>query len=79
VFFVRSGGKPVEFEKGKSAIAIPSLDKVPAVIDTLIAAVRAGDLDDQLAQAMKAVGAKTRKAARIDEYDGSGSGMLGPV
>jgi hypothetical protein len=51
VFFVRAGWKPVEFEKGKAAIGVPSLDKLPSVIDTVIAAVRAGELDDQLAQA----------------------------
>jgi len=32
-------GKFVEFEKGKDAIIVPSLDKLPGVIDTLIAAV----------------------------------------
>ena len=46
VFFVRAGWKPVEFEKGKAAIAVPSLDKLPSVIDTVIAAVRSGELDD---------------------------------
>jgi Family of unknown function (DUF6641) len=51
VFFVRSGSKPIEFEKGKNAIAVPSLDKVPMVIDILINAVRNGELDDQLAHA----------------------------
>ncbi len=49
VLFVRSGLKPIEFEKGKAAIAVPSLDKLPTVIDTLIAAVRNGELDEQLA------------------------------
>src|SRR5258708_36012799 len=39
VFFVRSGSKPIEFEKGKNAIAVPSLDNVPLVINILIAAV----------------------------------------
>ena len=53
VFFVRSGPKPIEFEKGKNAIAVPSLDKVALVIDILITAVRNGELDDQLAQAKK--------------------------
>jgi Family of unknown function (DUF6641) len=63
-FFVRSGWKPIEFEKGKTAIAVPSLDKLPAVIDTLIAAVRNGELDEQLTQAKKPpTGAKSRKAA----------------
>ena len=46
--FVRSGLKPIEFEKGKAAIAVPSLDKLPTVIDTLITAVRNGELDEQL-------------------------------
>ena len=48
--FVRSGLKPIEFEKGKAAIAVPSLDKLPSVIDTLITAVRNGELDEHLAQ-----------------------------
>jgi hypothetical protein len=52
-FFIRSGWKPIEFEKGKAAIAVPSLDKLPPVIDTLITAVRNGELDEQLAQAAK--------------------------
>ena len=64
VFFIRAGQKPIEFEKGKSAIAVPSLEKLPSVIDTLIDAVRNGELDDQLAQASKLVVArKTRRAA----------------
>jgi len=53
VFVIRSGWKPIEFEKGKAAIAVPSLEKLPSVIDTLIAAVRNGELDEQLAQASK--------------------------
>jgi hypothetical protein len=44
VFFVRSGSKPIEFEKGKNAIAVPSLEKVPMAIDILITAVRNGEL-----------------------------------
>ena len=51
VFFVRAGWKPIEFEKGKAAIAVPSIDKLPSVIETVIAAVRAGELDEQLAHA----------------------------
>ena len=49
-FSVRMGSKPIEFEKGKKAIAVPSLDKVPLIIDILITAVRNGELDEQLAQ-----------------------------
>jgi hypothetical protein len=64
VFFVRWGGKPIEFEKGKNGIAIGSLDKLPLVIDILITAVRNGELDDQLAQAKKPTAAlKSLKAA----------------
>jgi len=51
--FVRSGLKQIEFEKGKPAIAVSSLDKLPSVIDTLIAAVRNGELDQHLAEASK--------------------------
>jgi hypothetical protein len=50
LFTIRSGWKPIEFDKGKSAIVVLSQDKLPAIIDTLIAAVRNGELDEQLAQ-----------------------------
>ena len=53
MFFVRLGSKPIEFEKGKNAIAVPSLNKIPLAIDILITAVRNGELDQQLAQAKK--------------------------
>jgi hypothetical protein len=53
LFTVRSGSKPIEFDKGRAAIAVPSLDKLPAIIDTLIAAVRNGEVDTQLAQGTK--------------------------
>jgi hypothetical protein len=60
VFFVRLGSKPIEFEMGKNAIAVPSLDKVPLIIDILITAVRNGELDEQLAQ--------TKKPATVLKY-----------
>src|SRR5205823_5406519 len=53
VMSVKFGAKPIEFEKGKAGIAVPSKDKLPGVIDTLIAAVRAGELDDLFTQASK--------------------------
>jgi hypothetical protein len=64
VMFIKFGAKPIEFEKGKAGIVVPSKDKLPAVIDTLIAAVRAGELDELFSQAAKTgtIG-KTRKAA----------------
>src|ERR1700730_5835230 len=64
VMSIKFGAKPIEFEKGKAGIAVASKDKLPTVIDTLIAAVRAGDLDDLFNQDAKtgAIG-KARKAA----------------
>jgi hypothetical protein len=64
VFFVPLGSKPIEFETGKNAIAVSSLDKIPIIINVLITAVRNGELDDQLAQTKKPTTAATsRKAA----------------
>ena len=64
VMSIKFGAKPIEFEKGKAGIVIPSKDKLPAVIDTLISAVRAGELDELFSQAAKtgSIG-KARKAA----------------
>jgi hypothetical protein len=53
IMSIKFGAKPIEFEKGKAGIAVPSKDKLPTVIDTLIAAVRAGELDDLFTQASK--------------------------
>jgi hypothetical protein len=63
LFTIRSGWKPIEFDKGKSAIVVLSHDKLPAIIDTLIAAVRNGELDEHLAQGSKVGMVKRRKAA----------------
>jgi hypothetical protein len=62
-FFVRSGWKPIEFEKGKAAIAVPSLDKLSSIIDTVIAAVRNGELDASLVQASAQMKPPNRKRA----------------
>ena len=53
VMTVKVGSKRIEFEKGKAAIAVGSLDKLPGVIDALIKAIRAGELDEQLNQSAK--------------------------
>jgi hypothetical protein len=53
VMSVKVGSKRIEFEKGKAAIVVSSMDKLPTVIDTLIKAVRAGELDEQLNQSGK--------------------------
>jgi hypothetical protein len=64
VMTVKVGPKRIEFEKGKAAIAVGSLEKLPTVIDTLIKAVRAGELDDHLNQSSKLPGPlPPRKAA----------------
>ena len=64
VMSIKFGAKPVEFEKGKAGIVVGSKDKLPALIDALIAAVRAGELDDLFSQAAKTgtIG-KPKKAA----------------
>ena len=60
---IRAGGRAVEFEKGKSAVSVPSKDKLPAVITTLIEAVRADELDEIVAQTKRPGFGKAKKAA----------------
>jgi hypothetical protein len=60
---IRFGGRVVEFEKGKSAVAVPSKEKLATVITTLIEAARAGELDEILAQAKRPGFGKPKKAA----------------
>lgn len=63
VFSVFHGARPLEFEKNKAGISVASRDKLTALIDSLIGATQAGELDDLLAR-VKPVGApKARKAA----------------
>jgi hypothetical protein len=63
VMSVKFGAKPVEFEKGKAGILVGSKEKLPAVIDALISAVRAGELDDLFSQAAKSGTIGKRRAA----------------
>lgn len=58
VFFTAytGGGKPLELAKGKQAVEVGTLDKLPSVIDQLIEAVHAGELDTQIATAAEARG-----------------------
>lgn len=63
VMSVKFGSKPIEFEKGKAGIAVPSKDKLPTVINTLIEAVRAGELDELFTQASKSRPIPKKKAA----------------
>ncbi len=59
---IRYAGKPIEFAKDKNAIAVGELSALPAILDTLTEAVRAGELDNQLAAAAAERGLMLRKA-----------------
>lgn len=64
VFFaLRYAGKAIEFAKDKNAIEAGELSALPKVIDTLIEAVRAGELDVQLTAAAVERGKLLRKSA----------------
>jgi hypothetical protein len=64
VLTVRYGAKPIEFEKGKAAIAVGKKEKLISTLETVIAAVEAGDLDGVLAAMSKtAVMTKGKRAA----------------
>ena len=51
---VRYGAKALEFEKGKTSIVVANKDQLVATLDTVIAGVKAGELDEHLAQQAKA-------------------------
>jgi hypothetical protein len=64
VLTVRYGAKPIEFEKGKAAIAVGKKEKLISTLETVIAAVEAGDLDGVLAAMSKtAVMTRGKRAA----------------
>ena len=64
VLTVRYGAKPIEFEKGNAAIAVGKVEKLKPVLETVIAAVEAGELDAVLAAMSKtAVMTKGKRAA----------------
>ena len=65
IFFqIRYGSKPLELGKGVNAVEVGKLDALPAIIDTLIGAVRAGELDTQLAAASTERKANFKKRAK---------------
>jgi hypothetical protein len=53
---VRYGANAIAFEKGKTAIIVPHKEQLVATLDTLIEGVKAGELDEHLAQQAKARG-----------------------
>jgi hypothetical protein len=61
-FTVRYGSKMLELEKGKSAINVGDKENLVAVIEAVIAAVRAGELDAMLGGILR-VGQKPRSKA----------------
>jgi hypothetical protein len=64
VLTVRYGAKPIEFSKGLAAIAVGKKEKLIPTIETVIAAVEAGELDAVLGQMSKsAVMTKGKRAA----------------
>jgi hypothetical protein len=64
VFFaIRYAGKPIEFAKDKNAVEAGELSALPKIIDTLIEAVRGGELDAQLTEAAAERGKLLRKSA----------------
>jgi hypothetical protein len=48
VLVLRSGLKTLELEKGKPAVMVGSQEKLQSVLETLIAAAKAGELDSAL-------------------------------
>ena len=63
VLTVRYGFKTLEFEKGKSAIAVGTVEKLEGVLSTLIAATRAGELDGLLELSTRIGTMKGKKVA----------------
>ena len=53
VFAVKYGAKPIHIQKDKCAIQVSNISDLPAVINTLIRAVDAGELDVQLSSIAK--------------------------
>ena len=63
VFFgFRYAGKAIEFAKERNAVMVGEFANLPGIIDLLIEAVRAGELDDQFALASAERGLMLRKS-----------------
>ena len=60
---LRYGNKPLAIADGKSTIEVGTLDKLPKIIETIIEAVKAGELDKQLNAAMAERRAKMKKVS----------------
>ena len=60
---LRYGNKPLAITGDKSTIEIGTLDKLPKIIETIIEAVKAGELDKQLNAAMAERRLKLKKVS----------------
>ena len=58
---VKYGSLALDLQKGKRALTVPSIDAVPEVITTVIAAVKAGELDASMEAAIAANKSKMNK------------------
>lgn len=62
-FALRYAGRTIELAKGRNAVEVPALDKLPGIIDQLIEATKSGELDEQLAMAAKERSDQLRRKA----------------
>ena len=62
-FVVRYGSRVLELDKGKSAIAFTQPEHLVSIIETVIAAVKAGDFDKAIASIERVGQRVQRKAA----------------
>lgn len=63
VFSVRWGSKLIEFERGKSGVIAADLQVLAQIIERLIAATDAGELDTMIASINKQRAASRKRAA----------------
>ena len=61
IMVVRYGARPLELSKGKRALSVANAAALPEVINTIIAATKAGELDTPIAAV---IAASKSKAAR---------------
>lgn len=75
---IKHGSKALEFEKGKAAVAVPSLEELPSVIEALISAAQSGELDEALKAISRPGGAKVPKTAPMETRSDMEEQMLCP-
>ena len=64
MFFVRSGLKKIEFEKGKNAIEVTNLDSLTKIVKGLVDAVRTGELDHLIETKSKVIDTPTTPSSK---------------